>query len=40
LQRSLVWDEATGRVTGDEAANRLLARPYRAPWRHPEPDAV
>jgi predicted dehydrogenase len=40
LKRSLTWDEAQGRVAGDEEANRLLARPYRAPWRHPTPDAV
>ena len=40
LKRSLAWDEATGRVVGDEEANQLLARPYRAPWRHPAPDAA
>ncbi len=40
LKRSLAWDEAQGRVAGDEEANRLLARPYRAPWRHPTPDGV
>ena len=40
LGRSLTWDPATHQVVGDEQANRLLRRPYRAPWRHPEPDRV
>ena len=35
LGRTLTWDEAKGQVIGDEEANRLLARPYRAPWIHP-----
>jgi predicted dehydrogenase len=35
--RTLEWDAAAGRVAGDEAANALLRRPYRAPWVHPEP---
>lgn len=35
LGRSLAWDPAAGRIAGDEDANRLLARPYRAPWVHP-----
>ena len=35
LKRSLTWDEAGGRLVGDEEANKLLARPYRAPWVHP-----
>lgn len=35
LGRSLAWDPAQGQIIGDEAANRLLARPYRAPWVHP-----
>jgi predicted dehydrogenase len=35
LGRSLQWDHARGVVVGDEEANRLLARPYRAPWVHP-----
>ena len=37
LKRSLTWDEAKGRVVGDEEANRLLQRSYRAPWVHPQP---
>ena len=37
LGRSLNWDAAQGRVVGDDEANRLLRRPYRAPWVHPEP---
>ncbi len=40
LGRSLAWDAAKGQVAGDDEANRLLRRPYRAPWAHPEPDRV
>ncbi len=40
LGRSIAWDEAKGRVIGDDEANQLLRRPYRAPWTHPETDAV
>ena len=40
LGRTLAWDAAKGRVIGDEEANRLLRRPYRAPWIHPEPARV
>ena len=40
LGRSLRWDHAAGAVAGDDEANRLLRRPYRAPWRHPEPAAI
>src|SRR5205814_9868290 len=40
LGRSLAWDPASGRVLGDDEANRLLRRPYRAPWTHPEPANV
>lgn len=36
LQRSLTWDAQAQRVVGDEEANRLLRRPYRAPWVHPQ----
>ena len=37
LGRTLAWDPAAGRVAGDPEANRLLQRPYRAPWVHPVP---
>ena len=40
LGRTLSWDPATQRVVGDEEANRLLRRPYRQPWTHPEPGRV
>jgi predicted dehydrogenase len=40
LGRSLTWDPAKGRVVNDEAANKLLARPYRKPWVHPDPAKV
>lgn len=40
LGRTLTWDPQAGRVVGDQEANRLLRRPYRAPWIHPEPDKV
>jgi len=40
LGRTLAYDPKTGRVTGDDEANRLLARPYRSPWVHPTPETV
>ena len=33
--RTLEWDAEAGRVRGDDEANALLRRPYRAPWIHP-----
>jgi predicted dehydrogenase len=40
LGRSLQWDHPKGLVVGDAEANRLLRRPYRAPWAHPDPRNV
>jgi predicted dehydrogenase len=39
LGRTLAWDPVKGQIVGDEEANRLLRRPYRAPWTHPEAQA-
>lgn len=35
LGRSLTWDPAAHQIVKDDAANKLLKRPYRAPWKHP-----
>ncbi len=40
LGRSLKWDAAKGEVAGDREANRLLRRPYRKPYIHPDPSRV
>jgi predicted dehydrogenase len=40
LGRTLTWDAKRGEVTGDAEATRLLRRPYRNPWVHPEPGKV
>ncbi|MFO0868471.1 MAG: Gfo/Idh/MocA family oxidoreductase [Pirellulales bacterium] len=40
LGRSLAWDPQRHQVPGDDEATRLLRRPYRGPWKHPEPDQV
>ena len=40
LGRSLAWDAQKGRVIHDDEANRLLKRPYRQPWVHPDPEHV
>ncbi len=36
LGRSLKWDAEKQLVVGDDEANKLLRRPYRKPWVHPE----
>jgi predicted dehydrogenase len=38
--RAVVWDPAKAQAVGDDEVNRLLRRPYRAPWVHPEPAKV
>jgi predicted dehydrogenase len=40
LGRAIQWDHAKGMVVGDDAANKLLRRAYRAPWIHPDPKTV
>ncbi len=35
LGRTLTWDPQANRIVGDDEANAVLARPYRAPWVHP-----
>ena len=40
LGRSLAWDPASGRIASDTSANKLLARPYREPWKHPDPKSA
>jgi predicted dehydrogenase len=36
LGRTLEWDAEKQQVVNDEEANKLLRRPYRKPWVHPE----
>jgi predicted dehydrogenase len=36
LGRTLTWDPQAGKVVSNDEANRLLSRPYRSPWVHPE----
>lgn len=38
--RTLEWDPQAQRIVHDEDANKLLHRPYRQPWVHPEHDRV
>ncbi|MEK7993774.1 MAG: Gfo/Idh/MocA family oxidoreductase [Planctomycetota bacterium] len=40
LGRTLTWDPEKAQVVGDDEANRLLRRPYRQPWIHPDPENV
>ena len=30
--RRIQWDAAKEQILGDEAASKLLSRPFRAPW--------
>jgi predicted dehydrogenase len=38
--RTFTWDPEKQRVVNDAEANRLLRRPYRQPWAHPEREKV
>jgi predicted dehydrogenase len=38
LGRPLVYDPQTRSVRGDEEATARLCRPYRQPWKHPQPQ--
>jgi hypothetical protein len=38
--RELKWDSEKQQIIGDDEANKLMRRPYRAPWVHPEPGNV
>jgi predicted dehydrogenase len=38
--RTLTWDPTKHQIVGDDEANRLLRRPYRGPWVHPEVESV
>ncbi|MBV8710036.1 MAG: Gfo/Idh/MocA family oxidoreductase [Acidobacteriaceae bacterium] len=40
LGRTLHWDANAQQITNDEEANKLLARPYRQPWKHPFAENV
>jgi predicted dehydrogenase len=40
LGRPLAYDPETRTVPGDAEATKLLARAYRGPWVHPDPEAV
>jgi hypothetical protein len=35
LARSIRFDPATHTIVGDDEANAVLKRPYRAPYEHP-----
>ena len=36
LGRSVEWDGEKERIVGDDEANSMLKREYRAPWKYPE----
>jgi hypothetical protein len=40
LGRTLTWDTAKQQIANDDEANKLLRRPYRGPWIHPDPKSV
>lgn len=40
LGRTLTWDPATHTIVDDEEATKLMKRPYRQPWKHPDPTNI
>jgi predicted dehydrogenase len=40
LGRPLVYDPKKREVVGDREATQRLTRPYRGPWKHPDPTRV
>ena len=40
LGRSVVYDPKKREIVGDSEATRLLSRPYRGSWVHPDPNRV
>ena len=40
IQRPVIYDHPSRMIKNDSEANELLARPYRSPWEHPDPDTV
>jgi predicted dehydrogenase len=38
--RTFAWDPVKQQIVNDPEANKLLARPYRKPWVHPDPQHV
>ncbi|GAB4001377.1 Gfo/Idh/MocA family oxidoreductase [Spirosoma daeguense] len=40
LGRPIVYDPKKREVVGDKEATKLLARPYRDPYKHPDPNKV
>lgn len=40
LGRTLRYDHTKRVVTNDAEATRMLERPYRKPWKHPDPKSV
>ncbi|GAB3511440.1 Gfo/Idh/MocA family oxidoreductase [Spirosoma knui] len=40
IGRPIVYDPKKREIVGDKEANNLLQRPYRQPWKHPDPNRV
>jgi predicted dehydrogenase len=38
--RALKWDAGKGTIVDDPEGQKLMRRPYRSPWVHPEPQTV